>query len=315
MFANFWMQKSYVPSSTPATTPTLYIGCSGANLARSTDLGVNWTEDLVASTGKAMAIYFGGTTGCVGNDTWNLLGGLVGSEGSWSEVLARKIGGLNYDASTGKLWASTIYDWDYAMYLSTDSGSTWTLQTLWNSAWYQNRFSHAANGVIGISNDWYGTFVSWDDGETVNQYSEATTGIGTNAHRHCFYDGSNMWIAHANGVSKSANSGTSWTLYTTSSGLINNNAVYVGYDSTRTRVYVASSDATNGGLSYTDNAGSSWSTITLTLSKLLRGVVCKDGVVYVWADGGMTYSSDGGANWTNRTTELPTTDVYGLFVK
>lgn len=313
MFANYWMQKSYVAPA--AAGVTLYIGCSGANLAKSTDDGASWTTNLVGSTDKAMAIYFGGTTGCVGNDTWNLLGGLVGSEGSWAEVLARKIGGLNYDASTGKLWASTIFDWDYGMYLSTDSGSTWTVQTLWNSAWYQNRKSSAVGGVIAISNDWYGTFVSWDDGSTVNQYNTDTTGVETNNHTHALYDGTNMWIAHNNGVSKSANSGSSWTRYTTSQGLINNNSQMVAYDSTRTRVYVASSDATNGGLSYTDNAGSSWSTITLTMSKLLRGVLCKSGTVYAWGDGGLAISTDGGANWTYRTTALPTTDVYGLFVK
>ena len=107
-------------------------------------------------------------------------------------------------------------------------------------------------------------------------------------------------FAFAAGAVIPAHAQTTWTNYTTGSGLGNN--LVRGVYATGSTIYAATQ---GGGLSISTNNGSGFTNYTLTNglgSNTVRGVYAAGSTIYAATTGGLSISTNGGASWINYTT-------------
>ena len=143
---------------------------------------------------------------------------------------------------------------------------------------------------------------------------ETPTGIWTGSGRRMARVGGVRLIAAAaclGLLAPAAMASVTWTNYTTTNGLGNNNVTGV-YASGGT-IYAA----TSGGVSVSTNNGTNWTNSTTTNGlghDSVLGVYAIGSTIYAATSGGLSVSTNGGTNWTNYTTANGLGDnyVYGV---
>lgn len=284
----------------PAIEHRCYMSDTNANWAFTEDDGVTWTHEHLSE--GALATFFpddmswgirnqGAGQTYAGTYPWATWDGSSSVLNTYCRRFVRSSGGELYAAGDRFLFVSTDAD---------HTGDSWAL-------FHDDNFAGDLRDLAMQGSTWLaprdqgGTWVTTDGGTTCNLRTSAH-GMMTGAHACVEIAGSTLWAGGVNGVCKSTDGGASWTTYTTSDGLAHNNSVGMVYHATTGRLFVVSNDATSGGISYTDDSGANWSTITLTNSKLLNGIRILDNRIYVYSvvsAGGsaIAHSDDNGSNW------------------
>ncbi|MBP6483095.1 MAG: IPTL-CTERM sorting domain-containing protein [Rhodoferax sp.] len=132
-------------------------------------------------------------------------------------------------------------------------------------------------------------------------FTNSTTGLGSVSVRGVFDSGSTVYAATLDGVSKSINSGGSFTNSTTGLGDTIVRGVFEPVLVSGSKVYAA----TDGGLSISDDGGATFTNKTTADglgSNRVKGVFASVSTVYAATEGGLSISDDGGATFTNKTT-------------
>ena len=303
MFANFWVQKNNAATHPSPPLHRWWAGHNGdSEWGYSEDNGANWVGMDNTSYASASYVPADCSYGLVSGLNWTVFGGAATKAGfntavaGWPETADANFSKI-MKHSDGKLYAAG----NDGLYVSTDADHT------------GDSFSRHAT-IIGTtmfdlamsSNTWLipnvnGTWVTTDAGANCH-LRDSSDGMMASQHYSACIVGSTLWVGGANGIAKSTDSGANWTVYTTTNGLCTNRTTGLAYDSVNARLWAASYDATNGGLSYTDDNGANWNHIHLTNSKLLNGISFIDHRLYVWAEvasgNAIAYSDDHGANWT-----------------
>jgi hypothetical protein len=317
MFANFWVQKN---NSATHPDPPLHRWWTGHNgnseWGYSEDNGANWVGMDYTEYASASYVAADCSYGLVSGISWTVYGGAAtkagfnAAVGGWPEVIGtacRKI----MKHSDGKLYAAG----GDGLYYSTDADNTGDSFSKHATIVGTTMNDLAISGDIWLIPNVNGTWVTTDAGANCH-LRDSSDGMMSNHHLSACVVGSTLWVGGVNGVAKSTNSGAAWTVYTTSEGLCANRTTGLAYDSVNGRLWAASYDATNGGLSYTDDNGANWNHIHLSNSKLLNGISFIDHRLYVWAEvssgNALAYSDDHGANWTYAASIG--TNVVHLFV-
>lgn len=196
----------------------------------------------------------------------------------------------------GKLWAAG-YD---GLHYSSDAdhtGDSWSKHATVTGILQDIVMS----GDVWMAPNLTGCWVTTNAG-TFN-FRSSTQGMTAGEQYSALIVGSTLWVGGVNGISKSTDGGANWTTYTTTNGLKHNCTRGLAYDPNYTRIWAAADNSASGGLSYTDNSGSNWSTVALTSLTEVKGVIYKDNRIYAWgkvaANGnGIAYSDNGGTTWT-----------------
>lgn len=313
MFANFWMQKKRV-----VTAPLHRWWVTGSIFAWSENNGSTWTETNSTDDCGACFVADNMTYGLISGAPayWTLYGGsatkagFVSSVDSWGGV-----SGITYlkimrhsnpgGTGNGKLWGAG-YD---GLYYSSDAdhtGDSWTKHAT---------VSGILQDLVMVGDVWLcpnltGCWVT-TNASTFN-FRTNTQGMMAGEQYCATIAGSTLWAGGVNGVCKSTDGGANWTAYTSANGLKYNDTKGMCYDPDTGKVWAASYHATSGGLSYTSDGGSNWGTVTLTNTKLLRGIQYKDGRLYAWGNVStgtqcIAYSDDGGTSWSYANAARDTT--------
>jgi len=121
-----------------------------------------------------------------------------------------------------------------------------------------------------------------------------------------------LYAATDRGLSKSTNSGVTWTALNFGLGF-NARASSVVVDKTNSDVYAA----TIAGLLKSVNGGSTWTNLSGTLNLVVSKVVLdptNSSIIYVTTVQGVSKSIDGGATWTVSNTGFPNTQILSLVI-
>jgi hypothetical protein len=215
-----------------------------------------------------------------------------------------------YDAKKNQANSKIYLGQVSSVLVSTNNGESFS--SLYDTSTHVN-YGVSANGDLIASATNSGVYISPDHGSNVTRYT-TSEGLGSNTCRNVVIVGSAIWVATSSGVSKTTDNGSNWTNYTTSDGLINNNSTDIAYDSKNGIIYVVSSDATNGGISWTSDNGANWSNMELTMSKLLNGIFCLDGIVWVIGNGGLAISYNSANSWTYSTSGASSMNFGSIYV-
>jgi hypothetical protein len=289
--------------------------------AYSENNGASWSEMDFTIDSVACFVADDMSYGIVSGSFWSTYGGAATRDGfnaavqTWPEASTKKftkfvrhnnVGGTG----DGKLWAAG----EDGLYYSSDAdntGDSWAPHATVSGSLQDL----AMSGDIWIAPNLTGCWVTTDAG-TFNFRTNAH-GMMSGEQYCCAIAGSTLWAGGANGVAKSVDGGASWTAYTTSNGLKHNNTRGLCYDSINGRVWAAHDDGTSGGLSYTSDSGANWTTVSLTNLTQLKGMLYKDGRLYVWGivtvgTNSIAYSDDGGTTWNYSAANG--TNVRSVFV-
>ncbi len=120
------------------------------------------------------------------------------------------------------------------------------------------------------------------------------------------YDGSAVWIATGNGVSRTTDGGATWLTFIAPDNFEDDAIGAIGVSGSRLLVATASStlDQTGAGLYYTDNDGDSWTRVGNNLfsrvNRLAYDLAVLDSVIFAPVFGaGLLKSLDYGVSWTS----------------
>jgi uncharacterized repeat protein (TIGR01451 family) len=183
------------------------------------------------------------------------------------------------------------------LYISTDSGNTWTRKTTAHGlggnscrAVYAsgNKVYVATSGGLSISNDGGNSFTN----------KTMVNGLGDNNCRGLYGSGSSLYAATSGGLSISTDGGATWTNKMITNGLGNNNCMSVY--AFGNMVYVTTSGGIPSGLSISNDGGNSFTSKVVDADGL--GVYASGSNIYVATTGGLLISTDNGTTWVNKTT-------------
>ncbi len=120
------------------------------------------------------------------------------------------------------------------------------------------------------------------------------------------YDGSAVWIATGNGISRTTDGGVTWMTFGAPDNFEDDAIGAIGVSGSRLLTATASStlDQTGAGLYFTDNDGDSWTRVDNNLfsrvNRLAYDLAVFDSVIFAPVFGaGLLKSLDHGANWTS----------------
>ncbi|MCI0342714.1 MAG: IPT/TIG domain-containing protein [Planctomycetales bacterium] len=224
--------------------------------------------------------------------------------------------------------------------------ATWT-QVLWTTAtptpgplldpgvrgveWF--RGSTNTSSILVGSGRKLATGVSGGLQQTLNTTTTFTTFSLPNPHNFATDDvrsvsilndgtGQRILVGTAAGAYRTADGGSTWTRFTTASGLPSNDVRSVAYfqGNTAGLVFLV---GTTAGAARTTDGGSSWATYTTQLPgtdvrsvSYHSGVASNSGVFLVGTTAGLAWTTNGGSLWTQRTTgttpALPSNDVRSV---
>jgi photosystem II stability/assembly factor-like uncharacterized protein len=285
------------PVSCIAIDSSGIIYASGSNvLSRSSDGGSSWTKIADEPYFQTMFIY---------NDKMMFAAGFNGllkssDKGiSWAQTSLDRgdVRSLAMD-STHHIYVATA---DYGIFLSTDTGSTWSQLTIGLDA---NEFSSIKvhpNGSIfaGSLNMCAGVYRSTDHG---NAWSKIDNGLPTDVTSALYLndiafapDGSILIATTYNGIFRSTNNGDNWVRVSGYAGS------YSIATSPGCPIYAScsSNQPFAGGIIRSYDNGQTWK-LTGWNNTRASQILVRNGVVYASYTQGVGFSSDSGSTWIAR---------------
>jgi ligand-binding sensor domain-containing protein len=270
---------------------------NGTMLAGTADSGIFISND----SGKGWKPIDSGLTDryifCLGVSGGNIItgtdGGLFLSTNngkSWNHIISPGSSGISSFAVEG----STFYALGaYAIYASSNNGSTWT----WIDSGYSFNTLAVCGSTIFAGNE-YGIFVSSNNGKS---WSSADSGVSVSSLTVC---GTSIFVGTSTGLLLSTNNGKTWTTIGIPFSSVTSLAAGGG------NIYA---NAYNG-VFYTSNNGSSWTTINGTT--VVSSFAGTGGNVFeAYLDyPGILLFSDNGSNWAGVDSSLSNRGVLAILV-
>ena len=184
------------------------------------------------------------------------------------------------------------------VYLSTDSGTTWTLKNTGITGNTKVACLLATSGsTLFAGKATNGIFKSTDNGDT---WAAANTGLTNTDVNFLLYNGTDIFAATYGGIFRSKDNGATWDAVNT--GLTNTDVL--GMAMLGNNLFAA----TLGGVFTSNIDGDSWSAVNTGLTDLNIGTLFVDGS-NLWAgtyfsSDSIFLSTDNGANWTRKATGI-----------
>ena len=265
-------------------------GSLGGIVYSSTDGGATWTRTALSSNKVVTAITTDGTNFYVGNDGGGVFSATIGTT-SWTPMNTglsnKRITGLL--SSGSYLYASTTFG-GTALFISTNSGVNWTLDTLPSGVF--NAFSVAMFGgklFLGCQN---GVFTSTNNGGT---WTGPLSGISYAVYTFTSI-GSTVYAGNSSGLFSMPVSGSSWTTVSSTYGVTalfsNSTGLFAGVTS--------QSGFVNNGILLSTNGGTTWSPrSTGVAATTIHSMLNNGSTLFALTKGQGLYSStDNGTTWT-----------------
>lgn len=277
------------------------IGGTGTQFTASTPVTASltvyakWTT-LTARTWWTVASSADGSILFAGEQNTGKIHRSTDSGQTWSEaytVAGKNVQGISCSSDGSKVIASIYQDY---LYVSTDSGSTWTARgssDSWNAVWCSPDGSTLMAGTTGTY-----IYRSTDDGASWTEYT------GPGAHSWVGFAGntagSRILAAHTMfDIYATTNSGNTWNPLATTFSC----AGFAGSSDGLKLVSINQGPNPVGGIYTSTDGGSNWTHSLSTHYISWRGVASSaDGTKLVAAaySGTLWTSSDSGASWTER---------------
>lgn len=207
-------------------------------------------------------------------------------------------------------WGENSIDWTPGRGLlrSSDGGTTWNTVPLFTALERKaiNDIEFVGSALWVATND--GLYKTTSDGvfwtiykvdgvySAVEKVQEKVTGFRSNIINEIASANGVIWVATSQGLSKTANNGSTWRTYTTSHGLPSNNIkTVVINDST---VFVG----TDKGIAFSSNGGSSWTSRSVSdglINNNVTSITFQNSFSKIWVgtSDGLSCSVNEGVTW------------------
>ncbi len=274
------------------------IAVSGSNIVAgslkgivysSSDGGTNWTRTALTNNKNVTAITTDGTNFYVGNDGGGVFSAPIGST-SWTAVntglSSKRITALLSNGSN--LYATTAYG-GAPLFVSTNSGANWVLDTLPSGAF--NAFSVGVFGgklFVGTQN---GVYTSTDNGAS---WIGPVSGISYAVYAFTSI-GSTVYAGNSSGLFSMPVSSSSWTTVTTTYGatalLSSASGLYMGA--------MSQSGLVSNGILFSTNGGTTWSDRSAgVVATTIHSMLVNGSSLFALKKGqGLYVSTDDGTTW------------------
>jgi hypothetical protein len=272
---------------------TIYAGTDGAGVLKSLNNGISWSGTSSGLTNlQVYSLAHDGTTMVAG--TYG--GGVFKSTDNGANWVAINNGittmAINAVAISGTtLYAGTPSN-NGGVFVSTDNGANWILANngLPTGIYVLSMTTDGNTIYIGTGD---GVFVSTNNGASWTAINNGLTSLYVNS---IVANGSTLYAGTGQGVFKSINSGSSWSL-------IHASPLVTGIVINGTDMFTSWGGGGTGGIDFSGNGGSVWSTVYTGLESW--SVAVGNTVVFAGTNGDGVYSStNNGANWTQTSVGI-----------